>query len=324
MTIKLGVIGAGAIAPYHLDAFQALNVSFFGIAASNGSTRAKKLGQRYDFSNVFYSWQELVKRSEEFDALLLCTPPTISEMVLKSVLPCKNRILVEKPVTLSLESIDSLLAKDCSNVSVAFNRRYYESVIEFKKSVKNQSGHISALIIEDFPRDMENIRKSLFENSIHVFDLLNFILGPISLSNIQNLHTPKGATGNILNDNGEYIGDFKIKFGSPENSEILFSTDDSSFLLKPIENFSRFNSLICLEPTRERPIRAYTPHWSGEEKNSIYVNTDFKPGFFEQAREFVSQEPTLERKLCTMGEAKRATMLADLIYKSITSETQIK
>jgi predicted dehydrogenase len=320
MTIKLAVIGAGDVAPFHLDAFQAIGVRFFGIAASHGSERAKNLGQRYDFSNIFSSWQELVEGADEFDALLLCTPPTVSELILRSILPFKKKILVEKPVTISLDSMDSLLKKDCSNVSVAFNRRYYESVIEFKKSITNQSGHLSVSIIEDNFSDLEKLRESLFENSVHIFDILNFVFGPISINSVKNIHAPKGAIGNILDDTGNYIGDFKIKFGPPENSEILFSTDKSSFLLKPIEKFSRFNTLVSADPTTEKPIRAYIPQWSGNGADSIYVRTDFKPGFLEQAKEFVNQVPILDRKLSTMAEARRATMLADSIYKSIASE----
>lgn len=108
-----------------------------------------------------------------------------------------KNVLVEKPAGLTPEETQSLAdfaAKHDANVYVAYNRRYYASVMAAKKLIAEDGGATSlrmefseyAFRIKDVPTAAHIKSQWLYANSTHVLDMGFFLAGyPSEVSGLQ-------------------------------------------------------------------------------------------------------------------------------------------
>ena len=71
--MKLGIIGCGNIASYHLHSMQKAGFELHSISGTNNSLNAIKLSKKFKIKKVYSSSHEHIK-SKEYDALLFLTP----------------------------------------------------------------------------------------------------------------------------------------------------------------------------------------------------------------------------------------------------------
>jgi predicted dehydrogenase len=137
MGLKVGVVGCGQIAlQAHIPAFRELGFQIVGVADENKKTLAKVKGVKHKYTNYL----NLLKH--DLDFVSICTPPYLHyEMCLNAIERGIN-VLVEKPLTLSVEeAIDLKIKAEKNKVKVCPVHNYkFIDIIERAKRLQNQGG----------------------------------------------------------------------------------------------------------------------------------------------------------------------------------------
>jgi len=191
---NFGIIGTGLIADIHAQAIQSLvNANLAGVCSSdlaNANTFAKKYNCK-----AFANYAEMLE-SSEIDIVTIATPSgNHMEPALEAAKRGKH-VLCEKPIEISLERIDKMIAahKNAGTyLGGIFNYRYNDSVAILKKAiVEGRFGNISyASVHVPWWRSDEYYKSkwrgtwaldgggALMNQSIHMIDLLQYLAGPI-------------------------------------------------------------------------------------------------------------------------------------------------
>ena len=105
--LRVEIVGAGFVAPYHLRSLKTLtNVKVIGVADLI-LERAKATAQRFQLPCAFTSIEALLE--EDFDVLYVLTPPgSHFELAMKG-LQASRHVFVEKPFTCSVEECNELV-----------------------------------------------------------------------------------------------------------------------------------------------------------------------------------------------------------------------
>ena len=224
----------------------------------------------------------------------------VAEELLKAGI--KN-VLVEKPLALSLRQIDhlaNLKIKYNSNVYVAFNRRFYSSIIQLEKNIKDDGGITSLRF--DFTEwshrilsanlDKQVLQRLIIANSSHVIDLAFYMIGLPELSQFQAMSVrslPWHTSGSIFNGFGLTCKNIPFSYSSDWNSASRWSleifTPKSSYLLKPLETLSQ----VKKGSTQTTNI-----------PSTSTLDSDFKPGLFLQCDAFLNH--SLQERLSTIEQ----------------------
>ena len=120
---QIGVIGAGMIAENHIQNVQKSNRATVQWIAATTKEKAALVGNKYGIPNSTDHYQEMLE-DPILDAVIICTPPFLHAEMMEAALKTGKHILVEKPLTLTLEeatrilelikSYPDLIAMDCS------------------------------------------------------------------------------------------------------------------------------------------------------------------------------------------------------------------
>jgi len=103
--IKVGVIGVGHLGEYHTQKYIAMpSVDLIGIMDINPE-RARDIGRKYN-TNIYERHQELLNM---VDAVSLAVPTEMHFQVARGILVSGVHLLIEKPITYSLEDAKELI-----------------------------------------------------------------------------------------------------------------------------------------------------------------------------------------------------------------------
>jgi predicted dehydrogenase len=192
--LKFAIVGAGNIGQIHAQAIQAIpETELFGIY-DNLATRAKDLAAKF-FTQHIQSIDDLLN-NPAIDVVAICTPSGFhAEIAVPAALHGKH-ILVEKPIEITLEKIDQIIAaSQKAGVTLAgvFPSRFkIGSQLAFQAI---QSGRLGKMLLVQgnikWHRPDEYYRGSwrgtlavdgggaLINQSIHTIDLFQWFGGPI-------------------------------------------------------------------------------------------------------------------------------------------------
>jgi predicted dehydrogenase len=315
---KLAILGSGNIAPFHIDA--ALNAGFdiTAIASSNNSITARELGKKYHISEVFSKIDQLIELGD-FNALSIFLPPQHQKHLLSKIISLNIPTLVEKPVTLYSKDINKY--KRVDHVYVGYNRRFYGGINYLKNAHQKSPGIFRITVCEPHVNKkfiLENIETTLRTNTVHIFDLINFIVGNFTLKNFQFSNINYNFFCNIF-VKSTYIGSLNIKFGSYLNTSIHFENKHLTTISSPLEKLDKFNKTFITEPDHNNPLRIYAPGWSSEkEPSTVYEDLNFKPGFEKQYLEFmeICNDKGKISNLANLNDAYIALKFAEKISES--------
>jgi len=305
---RLAIVGAGAIIKNHIEAFLYAGAEIAGICATENSINAKKISDLYNipyFANV----SKMISGSKA-DGYLISVDATSVYTVLTKFRDVTFPILIEKPGFTDSIHINNQLENSARNRFVAFNRRHYESVAHFKRAYDANGGFLEVNIVEN--ADLSNfveVSKALINNSCHIIDLVGYLCGNYQLQEFQFSTSSNSFHARIYNSSSKLLGNLNIYFNSPINTSIKLYTLKEFFELRPIEVCSSFNQLKIKEPTSELPIRIYEPYWDRTESGKIICDSRFKPGFLNQALNFLNCEHE-NKKLCRLEKASLTFNLA--------------
>lgn len=320
---NIGIIGAGNIADFHIEALLEAKFEVKGICAKFGSNRARKLADKYAVP-FFYDTKDILKRSKS-ESYLVCVDSHSIDQILNNFIGLDIPILIEKPGPAAFNLSHLEKTKAPVNWFVAYNRRFYESIGALKTIFSDQGGFLTFSFVESGAlEDLESIRENIINNTCHGLDLIKYIIGDYTLSDIQVMFEESIFEAKILNLQNRYVGRMRILFGAPTNTFIELIAHGEIFVAQPLEVLHKFNTLTITEPTIHSKIRSYTPNWVGKGNQIVQSSSNFKPGFLEQAIAFKNFKDELNTNLCSVRENENNLRIAYIIIESISEKLQNK
>ncbi|MFX1574139.1 MAG: Gfo/Idh/MocA family protein [Promethearchaeota archaeon] len=117
--VKVGIIGSGFSAEFHLYSFKLLpNVDIVGISSRNEQT-AKKLMKKFNIPNDrFMDYNKLLKL--ECDAISVCLPNYLHKDITLDLLNSGKHVFIEKPLALNVDE-----GKEMIDASKSTNRNIF-------------------------------------------------------------------------------------------------------------------------------------------------------------------------------------------------------
>lgn len=211
-TIRTGVIGVGYLGRFHAQKYAALaGVELVGVADANKEQGAKVAEE---CSCAFFpSYQDLL---QNVDAVSIAVPTSLHHMVGSDCLKAGVDILLEKPVTVTLEEADDLIAL-AEEKSLVFQVGHLE---RFNPAVQAMEPFLTQ------PLFIESNRISVFKNRgvdvdvvldlmIHDIDIiLNIVKSPI-----KQIHTVGAPVATLTTD----IANARIIFENGATANVTVS-----------------------------------------------------------------------------------------------------
>ena len=314
---KLCFVGAGSIAPFHIRAARQVGFELFSICATENSIRAKNLFERYSFKHLLENVDEIEKFKPDAVVILSNTKNLMS--VYKRVYPFNLPILIEKPVVESIYDFPDDIDLDCKKTMVGYNRRFYSSVQFVKSNLSDLTQVHSSWVISELSTyqasDINEKHKALRENSVHIFDLLLYLFGPV-----KNISVERGSNTTelicisaLVKFNSGATANLNISFNIPNLYEAKIFLPQRVLNLKPIENLYEFSKISVTEPINQHGTREYAvdgPVWKMDE-----VDSQLKPGFYrqyEELKELIFDIPC--RVGASLRDARAALQFAEVLF----------
>ena len=287
--LNIGMIGAGRIAKFHLAALVSVGLNVSNIAASRGSSNVYKFAKENNIGNVWSDPREMISKAK-CDALVILAPTEPTLELLKLAMSFNVPILVEKPITHNSRDFEKLdLSRN--DVMVGYNRRFYPAIQNLRKVISacsyvNLKVEIPETILDD------NLSKRskfypVFQNSVHMLDLIQYLVGKLKLESRLESQTanPLSSISGLLSTKTGHTVNLLFNFNAPANFSLIVDAAESRYTLCPIEEISYFRGMSVSEPTNERPFRIYSPKLISNTRSDPREST-IKPGFHLQALAF--------------------------------------
>lgn len=201
------------------------------------------------------------------------------------------KILIEKPAAISIEELienEEELKPYSNNVFVAYNRRFYASVIEAQKMIEEDGG-LQTMHFEftEWAHKIEPLTKALgvkenwfFANSTHVVDLAFYLAGKptqwqgYSKAGKLKWHPKTNFTGAGITDKGVLFS-YLSNWESAGRWAIELLTEKRRIYLKPMESIS----------VQEKGTVAVIEH-----KFDDSLDLQFKPGLMKQVEAYLNDD----------------------------------
>lgn len=297
---KVWLIGAGGMARDYMKVLEALDADYITIGRGKASSEAC---ENFTTKKIVIGGLKafLDTEPELADYAIIATP--VSELYSCAVqlleFGVKN-ILIEKPAATTkkeLTSLASLNQKIGANVLLAYNRRFYSSVIEARKMIETDGGATSchfeftewSHVIEKLDKPEEVFQHWFIGNSTHVVDLAFYLIGkPEQLSTFTTGTLKWHQSGSAFCGAG--ITQAKIPFSyhanwaAPGRWSVEILTAKHRYVFKPMEELT----IIKLGTVKE-------------EKFQIDNNLDleYKPGLYLETKTFLDNDFSIH---CTLED----------------------
>ena len=190
--IRLGLIGIGGHAKeVHIPNLKKLDDTFIiqGIASRSGAS-AGVAALKYGAAMATSDHRELFA-SQEIDAILIATRHATHAPFVKAALDAGKHVFVEKPMTLTLEDAEDIVAKSAEKgliVRVGFNRRFSPYLNSLRKVIGDAglrmfSARVNTGVLSDDWSNTTEEGGRILGEAVHFFDLCNWLLGnePVSI-----------------------------------------------------------------------------------------------------------------------------------------------
>ncbi len=135
-TWNFGIVGAGLIADFHARAINDIPQAKLVGFCDNGSGRAKKLAAKFD-AKAFESYEEMFK-SNEIDIATIATPSGAHMEPAIAAAGAGKNVICEKPLEITLERIDAMIAAHQSSGTVLggiFQYRFDDAQAVLKEAI---------------------------------------------------------------------------------------------------------------------------------------------------------------------------------------------
>ena len=241
--IRVCLIGAGKIAPAHLDVISSFpNVSCLAIASRSGIS-AKNLALQYKISSYYSDYKQMLEEIKPDAVFILVSHENIFEVAsycLSQVVPC----FIEKPPGLLLSQTQKLAEiaqqTSCFNM-VGFNRRY-SSVLKQAIEIITEHGALIGIHIEAHEpiackRAEARLPTFIYDqwfrvNSVHNVDMLRLLGGDIEqVYSFSNSWKEKNGDSFVasIKYKSNALGSFIAHWNSGSDSKVVLYGDELYF-----------------------------------------------------------------------------------------------
>lgn len=286
---EIVLIGSGNMAIAYCEALKFLNVSFTVVGNSKG--KAKEFTDKTGKECISGGIEKYLERIQKFPDYAIVAVQVESLCKITTLLITKriSNILVEKPGGINEKEIINLgnLSKNNSNIYIAYNRRFYKSVLCAKQEIKKDGGALSARfeftewshIIKKLKKSDELKRNWFLANSTHVIDLAFSLIGkPLELSSYTSgnieWHKPSIYSGAGITDT-KCLFSYYANWESSGRWGIEINTAKRKLILSPLE-------ILQEQQIGSVEIQKVDLDYSIDEK--------FKPGILNQVKAFIEGE----------------------------------
>ncbi|MGR6922189.1 Gfo/Idh/MocA family protein [[Actinomadura] parvosata] len=194
-TYRAAIIGTGGIAHAHAQAVQASGGRAELVAVADvDAGRAGEFAAKYGVPHAYGSAEKLLAE-QELDVAHLCTPPALHTPLALACLEAGVTALVEKPPTLSLAELDTLIeaeGRSTARVATVLQHRFGAGAVRLRRLAADLGRPLLATCHTQWYRDEAYYAvpwRGTWESEgggptmghgIHQFDLLLSVLGPWS------------------------------------------------------------------------------------------------------------------------------------------------
>ncbi len=182
MSAKIGIVGAGGIAPAHIKALAPFPERCKIVAICDLVPEQVK-AKADEFNITGYSDHRKMIESESLDAVIICTPPAAHEKIAIDVVEMGCNILCEKPLAMKADSGRRMVeAADKAGVlfMVAFCHRFEEAILKIKQSITSgEFGPVTSYrnVFANAAGHRPTRGGNLMDNGSHATDLARYLIG---------------------------------------------------------------------------------------------------------------------------------------------------
>ena len=190
--VRMGLVGAGAIAQAYAQAFRETGTAEIVGVADVRREAADGIAQSFNCES-FESHVEMVAAVEP-EAVVVCTPPATHPDICVELMQCGVHVLCEKPLAVDTASAQRIIdAAEAAGVTftMASKFRYAEDVIRAKSIVS--SGILGEIVLFEnaFTAHVDMSRRwnsnpeisgggVLIDNGTHSIDIMRYFFGPLA------------------------------------------------------------------------------------------------------------------------------------------------
>ena len=286
---KLLLIGTGPMAVDYSKVLQAMSTEF--IVIGRGSTSANIFKEKTGITPIIGGIDNYLSETTietETMAIIATGVESLMSTMLQLLRSGVKKILIEKPAAISIANLlenEKVLRPYQNSIFIAYNRRFYKSVIEAERLISEDGGLKSmhfeftewAHVIEPLQK-APGIKENLFfNNSTHVVDLAFYLAGKpekwnsFSKSGKLNWHDKTNFVGAGETEKGvlfSYISNWE----SAGRWGLELLTENRRIYLKPMEN---------LHVQQKGSVQVV------EHKMDLSLDQNFKPGLYKQVEAFI-------------------------------------
>lgn len=296
---KIWIIGAGSIAIEYAKVLIALGRDFIVIGRSDAS--AQKFKEATGIQPFVGGLDAFLQTSPQVPVYAINCVRAF-QLGITNVILSKygvNNILSEKPGFLPDEAnnVINAIKEKGTNIYVAYNRRFYSSVLAAEKVIREDGGLLSfnfeftewAHVIESLASIPEIEKNNLFiTNSSHVVDLAFFLGGdPKEITCYQNgtvgWHSPSIFAGSGITNQGALFS-YNANWNAPGRWAVELLTPFHRIYLKPMEQ---------LQLQDKGSVKVYPVEIDD------HLDKEFKPGFYLETKAFLEGDTS---RLCTLDQ----------------------
>ena len=188
--VKVGIIGTGFIGNAHAAACRNAKTMILGAICDVNEASGKKAAEENGCK--YYRDAEEMLQKEDIDMVDICLPTFLHEQYVLLAAKYKKNVICEKPITLTLESMDRMISATREAgvlFMVAQVVRFWPEYVEIKKLYdEGKFGEIKMVYASrmaqhpnwtEWHKNPKNSGGGLFDLHLHDIDYLRYIFGEV-------------------------------------------------------------------------------------------------------------------------------------------------
>lgn len=290
MTNKVLLVGTGYMGKAYAAVLNELDVAFDAVCMSVES--AQSFSKEFECTCLSGGIESIDFKDVQYKtAIVAIGIELLKSACEKLIINGIQYILVEKPAGLNpneIITLNELALKSNTQIFVAYNRRFYASVLKAKEIIESDGGILSGNF--EFTewsekiaplQKAEGVKENWFlANSTHVVDLAFFLIGkPKEMNSFTggklDWHSPAIFSGSGKTD-ANVIFSYNANWLSAGRWRVEVLTAKRKLILAPMEELQE--QLINSIEIRK------------VENIDYNIDTTYKPGIFLQTKTFIEQE----------------------------------
>lgn len=293
------IIGAGTIAQEYAKVLTALGYQFQMIG--RGEEKARQVEETFGYKVIRGGLDNFIESEPELpEAAIVAT--NLGSLAPNTIALLKygvRRILCEKPGFLypkECEKVAALAKEKKAEVYLAYNRRFFTSVLKAKEIIAEDGGVTSfnfeftewGHVIAKYNKPQDELKNWFYANSSHVVDLAFFLGGePVQMnchtSGEISWHKPAAFAGSGVSDKGALFS-YQANWAAPGRWGVEILTAQHRLYLRPMESLQIQNlGSVAINPV----------------EIDDHLDKEFKPGFYLETKSFLDKETS---SLCSVAE----------------------